>query len=221
MVKENFDKLITALDLRINNCKHNLSAIKTTVDLELLTIAQARDLKAFCIKELDTMTKILMVDLYHIIGMGDLTPIQMMKFIYKIKQYAEFRPDVKAIASQLNSIEVLPKIPTKTKFKLLALCDLTLYSGTGEETEEIAFLDEYKQVLNPLYSLKGNTITVRLDKLDEFIKILEVLTKTEAKQDAMQKAIDSNKDYFGISWISKTDTIATGICKNECLLKKL
>ena len=147
MKKEEFDLVISALQERLDNCEKYLGEIKTTEDLKNITIGQALELRDFCVAEVEKMTKIAMVDLYHIIGMGDLSVPQMMKFVFMMKAYLAYRPNIKSISKGFDSITELPKIPVKTKFKLLALCDLTLTVGEGEEAfEDNATIDEYTEL---------------------------------------------------------------------------
>ena len=147
MKKEEFDLVISALQERLDNCEKYLGEIKTTEDLKNITIGQALELKDFCVAEVEKMTKIAMVDLYHIIGMGDLSVPQMMKFIFLMKAYLAYRPNIKSISKGFDSMTNLPKIPVKTKFKLLALCDLTLTVGEDEEAfEDNATVDEYTEL---------------------------------------------------------------------------
>ena len=147
MKKEEFDLVISALQERLDNCEKYLGEIQTTEDLKNITIGQALELKDFCVAEVEKMTKIAMVDLYHIIGMGDLSVPQMMKFIFLMKAYLAYRPNIKSISKGFDSITELPKIPVKTKFKLLALCDLTLTVGEDEEAfEDNATVDEYTEL---------------------------------------------------------------------------
>ena len=147
MKKEEFDLVISALQERLDNCEKYLGEIQTTEDLKNITIGQALELKDFCVAEVEKMTKIAMVDLYHIIGMGDLSVPQMMKFVFLMKAYLAYRPNIKSISKGFDSMTNLPKIPVKTKFKLLALCDLTLTVGEDEEAfEDNATVDEYTEL---------------------------------------------------------------------------
>ena len=147
MKKEEFDLVISALQERLDNCEKYLGEIQTTEDLKNITIKQALELKDFCVAEVEKMTKIAMVDLYHIIGMGDLSVPQMMKFIFLMKAYLSYRPNIKSISKGFDSMTNLPKIPVKTKFKLLALCDLTLTVGEDEDAfEDNATIDEYTEL---------------------------------------------------------------------------
>ena len=123
MKKEVYEEIIGSLEARRKLCFEHLGAVHTTDDLKELSLAKAAELKRFCIEESDIMTKIVMVDLYHIIGMGNLSPTQMMEFTYKIKDYLSYRPRIKVLAQHLNTIEGLPTLPVTTKFKLLGLGD--------------------------------------------------------------------------------------------------
>ena len=185
MKKEEFDLVISALQERLDNCEKYLGEIKTTEDLKNITIGQALELKDFCVAEVEKMTKIAMVDLYHIIGMGDLSVPQMMKFVFLMKAYLAYRPNIKSISKGFDSMTNLPKIPVKTKFKLLALCDLTLTAGEDEEAfEDNATVDEYTEL---------KKVNVKADK--------EVSEKTDKEQITVQgneEHVDVQSDCFSI-----------------------
>ena len=178
MKKEEFDLVISALQERLDNCEKYLGEIKTTEDLKNITIGQALELRDFCVAEVEKMTKIAMVDLYHIIGMGDLSVPQMMKFVFLMKAYLAYRPNIKSISKGFDSITELPKIPVKTKFKLLALCDLTLTVGEDEDAfEDNATVDDYT-VLKQMNAKKDEEVS---EKADE-----EVGEKTDEEQITVQ-----------------------------------
>ena len=178
MKKEEFDLVISALQERLDNCEKYLGDIQTTEDLKNITIKQALELRDFCVAEVEKMTKIAMVDLYHIIGMGDLSVPQMMKFIFLMKAYLAYRPNIKSISKGFDSMTNLPKIPVKTKFKLLALCDLTLTVGEDEEAfEDNATVDEYTE-LKQMNAKKDEEVS---EKADE-----EVSDKTDEEQITVQ-----------------------------------
>ena len=185
MKKEEFDLVIGALQERLDNCERYLGEIKTTEDLKNITIGQALELRDFCVAEVEKMTKIAMVDLYHIIGMGDLSVPQMMKFIFLMKAYLAYRPNIKSISKGFDSMTNLPKIPVKTKFKLLALCDLTLTVGEDEEAfEDNATIDEYTEL---------KKVNVKKDE--------EVSEKTDEEQITVQgdeEHVDVQSDCFSI-----------------------
>lgn len=233
MKKEEFDLVVSSLQERVDNCEKYLGKIKTTEDLKNITIGQALELRDFCVAEVEKMTKIVMVDLYHVIGMGDLSVPQMMKFIFLMKAYLAYRPNIKSISKGFDSITELPKIPVKTKFKLLALCDLTLTVGEGEEAfEDNATIDDYNElkkanvkadeevsektgeeqvvVQGGCFSIVGQTITVDLGRLGEFSKILTEGTKVKCDLTKLITKIINNKTYFGIGWTDAEDDKATG-----------
>lgn len=233
MKKEEFDLVIGALQERLDNCEKYLGEIQTTEDLKNITIGQALELKDFCVAEVEKMTKIAMVDLYHIIGMGDLSVPQMMKFIFLMKAYLSYRPNIKSISKGFDSMTNLPKIPVKTKFKLLALCDLTLTVGEDEEAFEdnatVADYDELKKVnvkkdeevsekadevhvdvQGDCFSIVNQTVMVDMGRLGEFHKVLSSLATTTCDFTKLIRRILDHKSYFGIEWIGSENNIAVG-----------
>ena len=233
MKKEEFDLVINALQERLDNCKKYLGEIQTTEDLKNITIGQALELKDFCVAEVEKMTKIAMVDLYHIIGMGDLSVPQMMKFIFLMKAYLSYRPNIKSISKGFDSMTNLPKIPVKTKFKLLALCDLTLTVGEDEEAfEDNATIDEYTElkkvnvkkdeevsektdkepvtVQSDCFSIVDQTVMVDMGRLGEFYKVLSSISTTPCDFTKLIRRILDHKSYFGIEWIGSENNMAAG-----------
>lgn len=233
MKKEEFDLVISALQERLDNCEKYLGEIQTTEDLKNITIKQALELKDFCVAEVEKMTKIAMVDLYHIIGMGDLSVPQMMKFIFLMKAYLSYRPNIKSISKGFDSMTNLPKIPVKTKFKLLALCDLTLTVGEDEEAFEdnatVADYDELKKVnvkkdeevsektdkeqitvQSDCFSIVDQTVMVDMGRLGEFHKVLSSLATTTCDFTKLIRRILDHKSYFGIEWIGSENNMAAG-----------
>ena len=233
MKKEEFDLVISALQERLDNCEKYLGEIQTTEDLKNITIKQALELKDFCVAEVEKMTKIAMVDLYHIIGMGDLSVPQMMKFIFLMKAYLSYRPNIKSISKGFDSMTNLPKIPVKTKFKLLALCDLTLTVGEDEEAfEDNATIDEYTElkkvnvkaaeevsektdkeqitVQGDCFSIVDQTVMVDMGRLGEFYKVLSNLATTTCDFTKLIRRILDHKSYFGIEWFGSENNMAAG-----------
>ena len=222
MDKIEFQKISDALADRIKVCELQLGEIHTTTDLSKLSILRARDLKSFCAAEEEIMTKIVMVDLYHIIGMAELTPPQMMKFTYAIQEYLQYRPTIKAIAKSLDSIFDLPKIPVETQYKLLGLCDLTLYAAAEEV--DTASVDDYNQLKSaPLlpFKVEGRRIKVDMTQFDFFVTLMTNLTKSPLSADNCAKAIAGHKEYLGIEWISCDGSEALGCFKSDDMCKKL
>ena len=233
MKKEEFDLVIGALQERLDNCEKYLGEIKTTEDLKNITIGQALELRDFCVAEVEKMTKIAMVDLYHIIGMGDLSVPQMMKFVFMMKTYLSYRPNIKSISKGFDSMTNLPKIPVKTKFKLLALCDLTLTAGEDEEAfEDNATIDDYTElkkvnvkadeevsekadkeqitVQSDCFSIVDQTVMVDMRRLGEFYKVLSSLTTTTYDFTKLIRRILDHKPYFGIEWFGSENNMAAG-----------
>lgn len=233
MNKSDFNLIIDALQARIDACRKHLDHVNTTEDIKSLTIQQAVDLKQFCSDEEPTMTKIAMVDLYHVIGMGNLTPLQMSKFIYKMKDYLYYRPRVKAISKNLDSIFNLPKLPISTRFTLMALCDLTLASDFDADVDD-ACLEDYELAKDAKaftfdqaysdelpYHLNGRTITVDMSRSAKFMKVLTEIFKCPMTESNFLTRVQLKKSYGGIDWISEENGIATGKVTAENNFRKL
>ena len=228
MEKTEFQKIMNALAKRVELCELHLGDIKTTDDLSKLTIACAADLKHFCIAEEEVMTKIVMVDLYHIIGMGELTPPQMMKFTYAIQKYLQYRPTIKAIAKHLDSIFELPKIPVATQYKLMGLGDLTLTSGVGDlvvDSASVADYDQAKQrtlgqTLLP-FRIEGSQIRVDMTQFDYFITLLSNIAKANVSIDNFKKKLEAHSEYFGIEWTEYNAYEAVGTFKSADMFTRI
>ena len=216
MKKEEFDLVTGALQERLDRCEKYLGEIKTTEDLKNITIGQAVELRDFCVAEVEKMTKIAMVDLYHIIGMGDLSVPQMMKFIFLMKAYLAYRPNIKSISKGFDSITELPKIPVKTKFKLLALCDLTLTVGEDEEAfEDNATVDDYT-VLKQMNAKKDEEVSVKADE--------EVGEKTDEEQITVQSDCFSIVDQtvmVDMGRLGEFHKVLSGLATTTCDFTKL
>ena len=228
MEKTEFQKLIDALEKRIQLCSAHLGEVVTTDDICRLTIAEATNLKSFCVAEEEVMTKIAMVDLYHIIGMGELTPPQMMKFTYSIQKYLQYRPTIKTIAKHFDSISELPKIPVTTQYKLMGLGDLTLTSGVGEIVTEEASVEDYKQpkqrtlrqTLLP-FRIDGSQIRVDMTQFDFFVTLMTNLFKSPLSVDNFRKKITTKGEYIGIEWTVYDGYEAIGQIKSAESFAKL
>ena len=128
MEKEKFEKIINKLEERINYCAYRLDSVVTKEDLEKLTVSKLKDLIGFCRSEQGKMDMILTTELYHILGMGNLTVQQQNKLISKLKRYMCYRSDIKAIACNAVDVTKLPDLPTSSEYKLNILGDFKLKS---------------------------------------------------------------------------------------------
>jgi hypothetical protein len=146
--------------------------------------------------------------------MDNLSPNQMMQFTYSIKEYLEYRPVIKAIVKNLDSITSLPKIPVKTQYKLQGLGGLVLTKGEGPVVDETAEIDLSTTLP---FSLDGSVIKVNKDKLESFISIMSTLFKTSfSTENFKQKSLEL-KEYAGIQWQEVTDTELIGTFKSANL----
>lgn len=224
MEKIEFQKIMEALDNRLRACSNHLRNIHSTYDLGRLTLNVVVDLKNFCAAEEEIMTKICMVDLYHIIGMGELTPPQMMKFTYALQKYQQYRPTIKAITKWSGSILDLPKIPVETQYKLMGLGDLTLTSGIGELVVDDASVEDYDQIkrnnLLP-FKIEGRQIKVDMTQLDFFVTLMTNLLKSPISADNLRNKMMTNKEYLGIEWTCYDGYEATGYFKSSDIFTRI
>lgn len=102
MEKEKFEKIIRDLEVRVVICERRLELLTSKEDLLALPLKDFIELKNFCQEEQGRMDKV-NTDLYHLIGMGGLTPIQLQKFCGLVRRYLVFRSDVKYLASLVIS----------------------------------------------------------------------------------------------------------------------
>lgn len=225
MDKLEFQKMMEALEGRLELCKQNVGSIKNTDSIKLLSIQSAVDLKSFCVAEEEVMTRIVMVDLYHVIGMAELTPPQMMKFTYTIRDYLKYRPTIKAIAKSLDSIFELPVIPVETRYKLQGLGDIALYAdGRLEDdasVEDYTKLKAKKPKVNLPFRIEGNNITLDMEQFDFFVTLMTNLTKSPLSADNFRTKLRAHKEYLGIEWTEYNLQEAKGHFKSEDMFVKL
>lgn len=224
MNKATFETIKTNLETRINECKSHLDHILTTDDLKTITINEAQELKVWAKKESAIMTEIVMVDFYHIIGMGELTVLQTNTFIKLIKEYMKYRSDLKTISTHF-SLDNLPSLPSSSEFTLKQLGNITLTSkvrGRGKaasiftETGEVGDYTEAKHELSSLnrddlivkgsseeygpYKVEGNIITIPSTSLTDFINIVNPNYSRGKITSAASYQCDSGREYAEIFW---------------------
>ena len=243
MDKENFKIIQNNLEARVNKCKEKMDHILTTEDLTNITIKEFLELQSFCREEQIDMTEILMVDLYHVLGMGHLTVSQRNIFLSLIHKYASYRSDMKCICS-MKEISDLPKLPSKSKFKLHKLGDVTLESdprGPGRAQEVLdeteVTIGDYKQAkiddknLNAATEtisyksviISGNTITFGVQEAQELIHLLA----RDSSVDNLLKSCGNKKNYCNIlwDWGNNSHTQISGLFLSDAsrinLIKKL
>lgn len=205
MTKEIFIKIQAALETHIASCRVYLSGINTTDDLKKLTLEQAQDLQRFCKAEESAMTKFAQGDLYHIIGMGELAPPQMMKLTYLAKDWLQYRSTVKTLAFNFEQISKLPGLPVSSAYKL-KLTDLVLTSGT----------EVLKQNTKTLpYAVSGNMIQVLAEDLPRFITFWSEKAKVQFSVNNFEQKLKAGVEYGGVRWTLDSTGNYVGIIKQD------
>jgi len=217
MNKETFETIKTNLEARVNECKAHLDHIITTDDLKTITVGEAQELKAWASKESAIMTEIVMVDFYHIIGMGELTVLQTNTFIKLIKEYMSYRSDLKTIGAHF-SLDNLPNLPSISEFTLKQLGNITLTSKVrGRNKAASTFIEtntvgDYAKACQDLassitadgecgpFKIEDNTITLPTTSLNDFIKAINPNLSRGKITSAASYQNNTGKDYADIFW---------------------
>lgn len=207
MKKEIFEKIQTRLETRIAKCDLHLWQIETTDDLKKLTIEQAQTLLKFCREEEATMTKFVQCDLYHLIGMGDLTPPQMAKLTYLTRDWLRYRGTIKTVAMNFDKISQLPGLPANTVYRLKTWSDITL-STTG------ALAATASKVGLP-YAVSENLVMVLPERLEEFLEFWSLKAKTTFSENNFQQKLTAGVEYGGVRWTVDSSGNYVGVIKQE------
>lgn len=204
MNKETFDKIQATLEGHIAACQFYLGNIKTTDDLHKLTIDEAQKLQRFCKQEESLQTKVVQCDLYHLIGMGELTPPQMMKLTYLIKDWLQYRGTIKTLAMHFDKISQLPGLPVSAVYQAHGFLGLTLTSGSAEfGTTDLP------------YAIAGNLIQVLPDRLTDFINFWSSKTSTNFSENNFLAKLKAGTEYGGVRWTVDNLGIYVGVIKQD------
>ncbi len=188
MNKEVFTKIQSRLEARISKCELVLYGIETTEDLKKLTIERAQHLQRFCKEEESVMDKFVQSDLYHLIGMGQLTPPQMMKLTYLTRDWLKYRSTIKTIAMNFDKISQLPGLPAHSSYKLRTWDDIALSSEISAPAEGLP------------YAISGNLIQVLPSRLPEFLQFWSQKAKVQFFVENFEAKVKASAEYGGIRW---------------------
>ena len=212
MNKVEFSKIMAALEDHKSSCQKYLKDIHTTEDLKALTLKQAAALQSFCRSEQAFMDKVCNSDIYHIIGLGNLTPPQMVQFTFALREWLTYRPVLKALAMNFERISKLPAIPLAGTYKL-SLGDVTVgyreyTSWTGDCT-------------NPPFSISDDHIFVNTQRLNEFVAIMQGILSYGLSEATCRSKIAGGHEYIGIQWTAGEGDHAIGTFKSEDIKKRI
>ena len=206
MNKEAFTKIQAFLEGRIAACRLYVGGLETTADLKVLTIEQAQVVQRFCRQEETIMTKFVQNDLYHLIGMGELTPPQMMKLTYLTKDWLQYRSTVKALAMNFDKISQLPNIPVAAVY-VCKTVDLTLAS-------DLEVLCDRAPNEIP-YAVSGNLIQVLKEDLPRFLEFWSTKAKVNFSEANFQQKLKASVEYGGVRWTVDNTGNYVGVIKQE------
>ncbi len=229
MEKELFDTIYNSLFDHYFECKSKLSHIHSKKDFENMILSDLLELKEWANTALANMTTIVMVDLYHIIGMGNLTVVQSSRLTSLIHKYLNYRTILKTITSHFNSFEDIPEVPTSSKYVLQKLAKgVELKNGNGEVFEETASLiDLAKKKKKELpkncpFTLDHNTVYLDDAQKKEFFENFNKLgCGTAGKFENFNKKLNSRSSYLGIKWEAYKEGIWVGKITTSKIYQKL
>ena len=204
MNAELFTKIQSRLEARISKCELNLYGIETTEDLKNLTIERAQHLQRFCRDEEAVMTKFVQNDLYHLIGMGNLTAPQMTKLTYLTKDRLKYRSTIKAIAMNFDKISQLPGLPVRSSYRLRTWDDITLSSSIALPAAE-----------GLPYAISGNLIQVLSNRLQEFLEFWSLKAKVNFSENNFHQKLNASAEYGGVRWTIDSTGNYVGIIKQD------
>ena len=238
--KEDFETIVSTLKTHTEGCASKLDKIKTKNGIEEISVKELKELLEFCKSEYEIQTKILMVDTYHILGMGNLSASQLGTFTKLLKRYSSYRPDINTICKWNLDVFNLPKIPKKTKFRLLGF-KIELVSGREdveefyEDEETVETYEEAKTVNKPEVKVEPEAAITKVGTLDPITKgircpieqinslidfLVEALPLTNVDKNSFREKILKCKNFCGIAWRITCNEIC-GVALSDTLTKKL
>lgn len=205
MKKEIFEKIQTRLEVRIIKCGLFLDGVQTTDDLKKLTIEQAQALLKFCREEEATMTKFVQCDLYHLIGMGGLTPPQMAKLTYLTRDWLKYRGILKTISMNFDKVSQLPNLTVSSSYRLKVWGDITVSTIGAPAANGIGVP----------YAVSGNLIQVLPERLAEFLEFWSLKAKVNFSENNFQQKLVAGVEYGGVRWTLDSAGNYVGVIKQD------
>ena len=115
MKNSEYQAIVSNISEQINNCESALAQYYSCLqDFSKMSIVNINETISSCRKAQGDMDKMVMSDLYHIIGMANLNAAQTSKIIKLTKTLLQYRSDVKFFANQ-NTIAVPKRKDSKYK----------------------------------------------------------------------------------------------------------
>lgn len=110
MDKQQFETVVKNFNNVLSRCEAIKNKVQKSSDFDKLTIAELRGLIEEAKLCISWQTSIFQNEIYHILGMGDLTPAQEVVFLNLIKRLGKTRSIVHIISCyQLSKTPTIPK----------------------------------------------------------------------------------------------------------------
>ena len=218
MDKGKFDLIKKTLEQRVKNCQDMFDSITAEHNLIKITVEELIQLKTFSDKEINIQTRILQSDLYHIIGMGNLSASQTSILMKLIQSYSSYRPDLHALNSWNGSILELPKIPRRVKHKLKEFSIELINGRSGDiededDSDQDIVLEKFDK--NDIGTFDGTNIKLVGPQVMTFAERISKLSCYNLKSaKVVYDAILAGKLFGGIQWMKK-DSYYLGCPAND------
>lgn len=210
MKTDTYNTIVEDLYSILDKCHRLLDNVVSVDDLENLTIKEFNQLITDS-RYLQSVMSTVLIDQYHILGMGNLNAVQMAKFSSLLNQIMQYRSDVKRLAT-LSPVKV-SYIPTVSEYKLQTIgAGITLTSTPrgGNVTPEVVSLNEEDTeeecIPVKMYNYPGKTtvakLRIREDKLVPFFKAYANEFDVEYSGQWIT-AIKQEKSIFGTDWVKR------------------
>ena len=190
---------MSSLEERISECDTHLGKFKNEKDLYQLNINELVSLYEFCQNEQSKMDKILQTDLYHLIGMGEMSAAQSVYFLKHLKKYLSYRPNLKVLITGLTWVNTLPKFNESASYKLNELGNITLTTNNLHYGDSKEYKNAVEKTSNKPFEIKGNTIIVSKKKFIEFFGLLHDFCSTIVET-SLEENMKNGNEYLGIKW---------------------
>lgn len=229
-----FEEIYNNLLKRVEWCDAHINPIKKKEDFNSLTVKDYLELLATSRTLQSDMDKIL-VETYHIIGMGNLTVRQQSQFISLLKRFLDYRSDLKVLSSH-GDAKSTPNIPTDSVYQLSILSSVILKrTGRGIPCSVVNLKETNKESVNnnqpyickqPVgkFNVEKGRVEFLKDDSESFVQFLWGHKHFKSGSiEAFRSAINQRGKYLGLQFEAiDSDTLCAKVTtKAKCLVEPL
>ena len=209
MKTEQFEQIMNNLESRVGRCTLFLDNVKSTSDLINMTVRDILDLRDFCKSEMGDMDKICNSELYHLLGMGGMTPPQQSSFLKLLKKYLSYRSDIKCLSCNLNDLNNLPNIPSHSTYQMSVLGDVLLKS-VDRGNSSTTYAEQKENESDNKTASMNEWVDINSDGWVRFYKndaekFFQFCGNPQASKTVLEARAILNQGYIGFVWKRSSD----------------